>query len=82
VVAKAKKGRLHLVGSSQVPALISWLHGWQAAEKHYFKGKKPPGNMSDLIEKRVLGELQALTEPNSVRQPRKRRPSKTANNRT
>src|ERR1035441_2725301 len=42
-------------GSAQ--ALISRLHGWQAAEKHYFKNKKPPENMSVLIEKRILTEL-------------------------
>jgi hypothetical protein len=81
-VARAKKGRLHLVGPSQVPALISWLHGWQAAEKHYFKGKKPPGNMSDLIEKRVLSELQSLTESDTAKQLKKRRSSKTPGNRS
>jgi hypothetical protein len=81
-VSKAKRDHLHWVGASQVPALVSWLHGWQAAEKHYFKGKKPPGNMSDLIEKRVLSELQALTESARAKQPRKRRPSKRSNNRS
>jgi hypothetical protein len=81
-VSKANKVHLHLVGTSQVPALVSWLHGWQAAEKHYFKGKKPPGNMSDLIEKRILSELQALTASDTAKQPRKRRPSKRSNNRS
>jgi hypothetical protein len=76
-VAKAKTNPLHLAGPAQVPALISWLHGWQAAEKHYFKGKRPPGNMSDLIEKKVLGELEALTGATATKQPRKRRSSKT-----
>jgi hypothetical protein len=81
-VSRAKKSRLHLVGPSQVPALISWLHGWQAAEKHYFKGKKPPGHMAALIEKKVLGELQSLAESDTAKQPRKRRPSKTSSNQT
>jgi hypothetical protein len=58
-MSKANAGGLHLTMKGSAQALISRLHGWQAAEKHYFKNKKPPGNMSVLIEKRILSELQS-----------------------
>jgi hypothetical protein len=62
-MSNPKAGSLHLTLKGSAEALLSWLHGWQAAEKHYFKNKKPPGNMSVLLEKRILSELQSERQP-------------------
>jgi hypothetical protein len=78
-MSKAKAGGLHLTMKGSAEALLSWLHGWQAAEKHYFKNKKPPGNMSVLLEKRILSELQGERQPSvSKKRSAKRRSRKTA----
>lgn len=77
-MSKAKAGGLHLTMKGSSEALLSWLHGWQAAEKHYFKNKKPPGNMSVLLEKRILSELQSeRPPPASKKRSAKRRFRKT-----
>jgi hypothetical protein len=61
-VAKAKTDGVHLSKQRSAEALIAWLHGWQAAEKHYFKGKAPPGKMSRVIEEEILTALQNMRQ--------------------
>lgn len=64
---KAKGGDVHLSKKRSAEALIAWLHGWQAAEKHYFKGKAPPGKMSRVIEEEILTALQDMRQPSKVK---------------
>jgi hypothetical protein len=59
-VPKAKTGDVHLSKQRSAEALIAWLHGWQAAEKYYFKGKAPPGKMARVIEEEILTALQSM----------------------
>jgi hypothetical protein len=62
---------------ARAQALISWLEGWHAAERHYFKGKKPPGTMSGAIEAKILSELQGKSGGKS--KPSKTRKASAAN---
>jgi hypothetical protein len=74
-VPKAKGGAVHLSKQRSAEALIAWLHGWQAAEKHYFKGKPPPGKMSRVIEEEILTALQNMRQPTATKKKStKRRP--------
>jgi len=74
-VPKAKGGEVHLSKQRSAEALIAWLHGWQAAERHYFKGKAPPGKMSRVIEEEILTALQNMRQPGSTKKKSTKRRS-------
>jgi hypothetical protein len=72
-VPKLKGEEVHLSKQRSAEALIAWLHGWQAAEKHYFKGKAPPGKMSRVIEEEILTALQNMRQPSATKKGTKRK---------